>query len=431
MPSIPCFVRFTASAAVAAFTFASAAHAQPPTPLALDEALQLATTQSRLAEAARAQAQAAREMAVAAGQRPDPVLKVGVNNVPVEGPDRWSLTRDFMTMRSVSLMQEITRDDKLQARVARAQGEAELAQANQRQVLAMARRDAAGAWLERSIQSSVRELLVAQQVRSRDQVSVAEAAQRGGKGGPADVLGARMQVEQFDERIAQVDRVIAVATVQLARWVGDEAERPLAARPALAMPQWVAHDPAAVATQHPEVAAALQLEALARSDATLARANRTPDWSVELMYSQRGPSYSNMVSINFSVPLPWQAAQRQDRATAAREAQLAQALAQREDVERARIAELRTLAQEWRNLERRRHHHEQTLLPLAQQRTQAALAAYRGGGGALGSVFEASQAELDIRLDSLRLELEIARLWAQASAWTHDEPATAPTRSTP
>jgi hypothetical protein len=46
-------------------------------------------------------------------------------------------------------------------------------------------------------------------------------------------------------------------------------------------------------------------------------------------------------------------------------------------------------------------------------------------------VFEASQAELDIRLDSLRLELEIARLWAQASAWIHDEAAAAPTRGTP
>jgi outer membrane protein TolC len=424
-------VPFSAHVVVAAFTLVAAAQAQPRPPLALDEALQLATTQSRLAEAARAQAQAAREMAVAAGQRPDPVLKFGVNNLPVDGPDRWSLTRDFMTMRSVGVMQELTRDDKLQARAARALGEADLAQANQRQVLAMARRDTAGAWLERSIQSSMRELLLAQQVRARDQVSATEAAQRGGKAGLADVLAARMQVEQFDERIAQVDRAIAVATTQLARWVGDEAARPLAARPALTLPDWATRDPASLAAHHPEVAAALQQEALARSDAALTRANRSPDWSVELMFNQRGPSYSNMVSINFSLPLPWQAAQRQDRESAARSAQLAQAQAQREDTERARAAELRTLVQEWHNLDGRRHHHDQVLLPLAQQRTQASLAAYRGGGGSLSGVFDASQAELDIRLDSLRLELEIARLWAQASAWMHDEPAAMPARSTP
>jgi hypothetical protein len=37
-----------------------------------------------------ATASAARDMAVAAGQRPDPVLKLGINNLPVNGPDRFS-----------------------------------------------------------------------------------------------------------------------------------------------------------------------------------------------------------------------------------------------------------------------------------------------------------------------------------------------------
>jgi len=415
--------RAFAACSLAICLLAGPSHAQDKPPLPLDEALRLAATRSRLAEATRAQGQAAREMATAAGQRPDPVLKVGVNNVPVDGPDRWSLTRDFMTMRSVSLMQELTWGDKLKARAAREQGEAELAQVNERQALAMARREAAVAWLERSIQQSMRELLLAQQARARDQVAVAEAAQRGGRGAAADVLAARMQVEQFEERIAQVDRAITVATTQLARWVGDEADRPLAARPVLAMPDWAGGDLGAAAAHHPEVAAAQQQEALARSEADLARANRSPDWSVELMYSQRGPSYSNMMSLNFSLPLPWQAAQRQDRETAARQAQLAQAAAQREDVERARAAELRTLLQEWGNLERRARHHDATLLPLAQQRTQAALAAYRGGSGTLTGVFDAAQAELDVRLDSLRLQQEIARLWAQATTWSPAEPA--------
>ena len=31
------------------------------------------------------------------------------------------------------------------------------------------------------------------------------------------------------------------------------------------------------------------------------------------MYSQRGPAYSNMVSLNVSLPLPWDRKNRQDR----------------------------------------------------------------------------------------------------------------------
>src|SRR5882672_12790565 len=85
-------------------------------PLTLDEALRLAQERSRQLPAQEAAANASRQMAIAAGQRPDPTLKAGVNNLPVNGPDRLSLTRDFMTMRSVGMSQEFTRDSKLKAR---------------------------------------------------------------------------------------------------------------------------------------------------------------------------------------------------------------------------------------------------------------------------------------------------------------------------
>ena len=58
-------------------------------------------------------------MAVSAGQLPDPIATLGVNNLPVNGPDAWSLTRDFMTMTSVGVMQEFTRADKREARAER------------------------------------------------------------------------------------------------------------------------------------------------------------------------------------------------------------------------------------------------------------------------------------------------------------------------
>src|SRR6185369_11968770 len=58
-----------------------AARAQAP--LELDRALMLAQERSRQLAAQDAAVGAAREMAAAAGQRPDPVLKAGINNLPV------------------------------------------------------------------------------------------------------------------------------------------------------------------------------------------------------------------------------------------------------------------------------------------------------------------------------------------------------------
>ncbi|MFX5957100.1 TolC family protein, partial [Acinetobacter baumannii] len=75
------------------------------------------------AETSRAAIQAAIEMAVAGKQLPDPVLKVGVNNVPVDGRDRFSIGTEAMTMRSISVMQEFTRPAKRAARAARFEAE--------------------------------------------------------------------------------------------------------------------------------------------------------------------------------------------------------------------------------------------------------------------------------------------------------------------
>ena len=72
---------------------AGAAHAADT--LTLDQALRLAQTRSRALVAQDATASAARDMAVAAGQRPDPTLKLGINNLPVSGSASADTLRVF------------------------------------------------------------------------------------------------------------------------------------------------------------------------------------------------------------------------------------------------------------------------------------------------------------------------------------------------
>ena len=63
-------------------------------------------------------------------------MTAGINNLPINGPDSFSLTRDFMTMRSIGVMQQFTRGDKREARAARFDREAEAAQAGRTSALA-------------------------------------------------------------------------------------------------------------------------------------------------------------------------------------------------------------------------------------------------------------------------------------------------------
>ncbi len=94
-------------------------------PLTLAEAQRRAVERSRQLTAQDFSVAASRDMAIAAGQLPDPVLKVGIDNLPVTGRDRGNLNNDFMTMRRVGVMQEITRADKRQLRSDRFELEAQ------------------------------------------------------------------------------------------------------------------------------------------------------------------------------------------------------------------------------------------------------------------------------------------------------------------
>jgi outer membrane protein TolC len=408
--------------------------------LSLDRALQLAQGRSRQLTAQDAAATASRQMGVAAGQLPDPTLKLGVNNLPVNGEDRFSLTRDFMTMRSVGVMQEITRGDKLKARSARFNREAEAAEASRTVALANLRRDTAMAWLDRYHQERMLDVLRTQRAEAGLQIEAADAAYRGGRGTQADVFAARSMVAQMDDRIRQAEKQIATAKIKLARWIGDSAAQALGTLPNLGA---VPLEPLGLEDQlahHPQIALMAKQEEVARADADIAQSNKRADWSVELMYSQRGPDYSNMVSVNVSVPLQWDQRNRQDRELSAKLAVAEQMRAQREEATREHVADTRMWLQEWQSNRERLAHYDSALIPLAAERTRAALAAYRGGSGQLTPVLEARRVEIDTGMDRLRLAMETAALWAQleylipiehaATSGEHVSPPTTTTTAT-
>ncbi len=82
---------------------ASHAHSAP---LTFANALELAEQHSPALAAQTAGIAAARSMTRPAGTLPDPKLLLGVENVPVSGPDAGSLTDDGMTMQTFGLMHE-------------------------------------------------------------------------------------------------------------------------------------------------------------------------------------------------------------------------------------------------------------------------------------------------------------------------------------
>jgi outer membrane protein TolC len=400
--------------AAAALMVAVASAARAADPLTLIEAQRIAVNRSQQLVAQVALSAAAREQAVAAGQLPDPVLKFGVDNLPVNGSDRGSLTRDFMTMRRIGVMQEITRSEKRQLRTERFERDAQRLQAQRLLTLANLQRDTALAWLDRYYIQAMRELVQQQVDESRLQVQAADSAFRTARGSQADVFAARSAVIQLEDRLGEIDRQSRNAGLMLARWVGaSDAERPLSGSPPWQTTPLQSGISSEHLKQHPDLLALSAEVAAAHTDARLAQANKQADWSVEASYAQRGPAYSNMVSIGVSIPLQWDRQNRQDRELAAKLAMVDEARARYEDTLRNHEAEVRGWLNDWQAGKDRLARYRNELLPTARQRTEAALTSYRTGRSDLASALAARRDEIETRAQTLTLEMETARAWAR------------------
>jgi outer membrane protein TolC len=382
-------------------------------PLTLDDALRIAEQRAPAMLASSAAARGAREMAVAAGQLPDPVLRAGVDNLPVNGSDAFSLTRDFMTMRRVGVMQEYVSQAKRDARREREERDARRMEAEGAMSLTEVRMEVATAWNDRLYARRSERLLAGLADELAMQARAIQAQVGSGKATAADVLAAQALAVQTSDRVLAVQRQQQAATARLTRWLGEDARRPAADDTTL--PQDA--DVGALAAHDVHNIAHLRLLAsqLALSDADIAvaRESRNPNWSWEVAYAQRGPAYSNMISVGVSVPLPIDRKDRQDRELAARLAQRDQARELLEDARRRHQAEFEAIRVDLLALRDRQRALEASLLPLAHQRVEAQLAAYRSGQQGLAGVLDARRAEVDARLSILDLERDAARLWAQ------------------
>ena len=402
------------TAAVAWLAIATTpAAAATPEPLSLGAAVRSALAHSRGLQASDAAAAGARDMAVAAAQRPDPVLRLSLDNLPVNGPDRFSTTRDFMTMRSVALMQTLPNADKRRARGERFEREADAALSERTQRLAELQQAVAQAWLERRLQEQRAQVLQAQIDEAHVLVNTTEAATRGGRGATTDWIAAREALAQLEQALIGVQADAANARLTLARWTGGPPQQPLAELPAISNTTLDAQTLTGRVDELPDLAALQAREAVARAEAELARQEQRPDWTAELMFSQRGSQYSNMVSIAVSVPLQWDAPRRQQRELTARLARVDALQAEREEQARERRLQIHRWQQDWRAGLDRLAFLQRERQPLAEQRTEAALAAYRGGREGLGAVLQARRQVLELQLERINLERETAGLWAQ------------------
>src|SRR5688572_4395196 len=403
---------------MATLTVAATARTQA---LTLEEALKIGETQSPRLAAQRHALNAAEQQTGRAGELPDPKLRLGIENLPVSGPDAWRTNSDSMTTRAIGLMQEFPGSGKRSARSARAARARDVERSMLYSQRATLRRDIALAWLDAHFSERSRATVDRLVERLAAQADTASAGVARGRQSAADSFMLRSAVEQARDRLIDQERLIERARYQLAALLGEEIRRPLGTPPDL---DKLLHprDLVARLEDHPELRVLDQRQELARADVELARASKRSDWSLEVGYGYRAPAFDNMLTVMVAIDLPWQAKDRQDRDVASRLAELEQVRAQMEDSRRMHQADVRGWLADYDAATRRLERFRTLLIPLAGERTQAALAAYRGGRGELSAVLEAQRAITETEIAALAVEAERAKAWANLSfLYAHEE----------
>jgi outer membrane protein, heavy metal efflux system len=382
--------------------FLGAAGLAAAEPLSFDAALDLATGTSPDIAVQTASVEAAQSASVAAGRLPDPKLTVGVENFPVTGEERGSLTRDFMTMRKVGLMQDVPNGGKRQSRAAAAAANTERAGAERRVSILTVRRDTALAWLARYYLER-RGALIDELDRENQLFAQSVQAQfAGGRGMPADVVAPKQEAAEIADRRDELASEIAKSKASLRRWTGAAGDEPLAGDPpALALD--TEHLRGHI-HEHPELAVFVPMTQAAQAEVHEAQAAKRPDWGVEVAYGRRGSAFSDMVSLQFTLDLPLFARTRQDPQIAAKRQELNRVEAQRDAMLRDHTQELDAELAEYEMTTRQLARLREAHLPLAQQKVDYQFASYRAGKADLTAVLNARRELIDERLKDIELD---------------------------
>lgn len=370
--------------------------------LTFNDALRIAQTQAPQVKAREESLSAAQSNLLPAAALPDPQLALGIENLPIDGPDRYSLTSEAMTMRRIGLMQEFPNGAKRNAREAAAQGRVALAETQIQITRLMAARETAMAWIARA--TAEQQLSRIDDLRAENRLfdSAINAMLSGGKGSATDAVAPRQEAamieERADELSAQRDKAIAA----LKLWIGAAAVEPLQGK----APEWKIASEALMhgVHQHPELTEFNARAHVMDAEIGEAQAEKNSDWALELAYQKRGDQFGDMASVQLRFGLPIFSGSRQDPKIAAKRAERSSLDDEREATLREHAAMTEADLADYQQLVNAVRRQRETLLPLAVEKISLAMAAWRGGKGSLAEVIAARRERIDTELKIIDLD---------------------------
>ncbi|MFM0342872.1 TolC family protein [Paraburkholderia sp. RL17-347-BIC-D] len=389
-----------------------AAHAQDAG-LTLDEALQIATSRSSSIQAAQASVRGSSDVVVKAGQLPNPTLNLSVQDLPVNGPNAFTIGQDNFTMRGIGIQQEWVSPAKRRLQTTLADRAVERDKSTYLEKVAEVRQQVAMAWLNAIYAKKAVALSQALIDHLSQEFAARQASYRGAKGAAIDVAQASLTLGNARDELISAQQDEKTALITLSRWTGAGNVLEVGGTPPALQSHVSGLSVEQLAQVQPSLIAARAAISLADADTDVTRSNRSPNWTWGLTYFKSGGKFPDYVSVGVSIPLPIHRGNVEDRDVEQKSEMGTQARLVYEDTERQVVADIQSLTAKLASGRGRLANARQTVLPAAEQKVQLANAAYRSGTGTLSDALDARHTQLEADLQVLNLERDVSLVWAQ------------------
>lgn len=411
------------------------AHGQTERLLSLEQAIEIAINNDPWLVGSEYREQAIVSLSAAASSLPDPVVNIGLANLPTDG---FAFDQEPMTQLKAGVSQMFPRGDSLDIRSRQLREQAAEHPLMRADRIARTRVQVSDIWLEiYRAQQSIK--LIHQDRALFEQLSdIAKAnyATALGRVRQQDIIRAKLELTRLEDRLTKLQALEERATGKLLEWIlkNQQSSRLLGfdaftvlqlpnSLPVIAnvsenmlimverrnqqkLAEWLA--------EHPYILSINQRIRASQTGVELAKEKYKPQWGVNASYAFRddtpdGSSRADFLSVGVSFDLPIFTENRQDKEVAA-------AVSQSEAIKTDKLLALRemmsaihSLYAERERLTDRQSLYNHELLKQMQEQADASLNAYTNDDGDFAEVVRARIADLNARIDALDINVDLVK----------------------
>lgn len=398
--------------------------------LSLDDALSYALNNEPWLTASKYQQAAVQAQSLVAGTLPDPVLTIGLMNLPTDG---FAFDQEGMTQLKVGVSQMFSRGDSLALK------KQALAQSAQQYPwlrsdrLAQVKTIVIESWLNAYRAQQSIALIEQDKALFSQLIDITESSYASSIGNTRqqDIIRAQLELTRLEDKLMMLEQQFESAKKRLSQWLPiNMLTQPVSAKrsdiiPLVDFSQLEFTQLMQLLMAHPAIVAIDQTVAAKKTEIDIAKQGYKPQFGVNMGYGYRdgtpmGDSRADLFSVGLSVDLPLFTDNRQDQqvnaAIAIAEAVKTQKLIALQKLKGMYFKEFSQLAR----LAKRGGLYQTKLLPQMAEQAQATLNAYTRDDGDFSEVMRARISELNAKIDALNIQIDqqiiIARLNYYASS---------------